>query len=80
MFFRFDDIVFPLRAVFMGFPASGVVGAKIAMVDVADDFCAHTEFSARTEAFGEKRFVTDISVGGKAKETAFFNETVVRKK
>ena len=80
VFFRLDDVVFPLIAVFVGFPASGVEGAKIAVVDVADEFGAYTDFSAGTEEVNGLSVVKGKAVRGITEKSAFFDDTTVRKK
>ena len=70
MFFRFDEIVLPLTAVLVRFPASAAAGAEVAVVRIIGEFRGIADFSAGGETEADERTVADGGICRKAESGA----------
>ena len=70
MFFRLDEIVLPLAAVFVSFPASAAACAEVAVVRIAGEFCGIADFSAGGETETGEISVVDGEICRKAEKGA----------
>ena len=75
-FFLCDDLVLPLTAVFVGFPAAAVVSAKFTEVNVTHIVGEDKQLSAGAELIVNQLVVITVLSGGIAQKSASFDDAI----